>query len=51
MRPGCAACSTCLHMTIVDLHGARTREFLRYLLANDVAKLTQTRQSAVHGML
>ncbi len=30
------------HMTIVDLHGSRTREFLRYLLANDVAKLTQT---------
>lgn len=29
------------HMTIVDLHGARPREFLRYLLANDVAKLAQ----------
>lgn len=29
-------------MTIVDLHGSRTREFLRYLLANDVAKLTKT---------
>ena len=28
------------HMTIVDLQGARTREFLRHLLANDVAKLT-----------
>ncbi|TCI02211.1 glycine cleavage system aminomethyltransferase GcvT [Corallincola luteus] len=27
------------HMTIVDLTGARTRDFLRYLLANDVAKL------------
>ena len=27
------------HMAAVDLHGARTREFLRYLLANDVAKL------------
>lgn len=27
------------HMTAVDLHGARTREFLRHLLANDVAKL------------
>jgi aminomethyltransferase len=26
-------------MTIVDLRGSRTREFLRYLLANDVAKL------------
>ena len=27
------------HMTVVDLHGARTREFLRYLLANNVDKL------------
>jgi aminomethyltransferase len=27
------------HMSVVDLHGARTREFLRSLLANDVAKL------------
>ncbi|WP_370308522.1 glycine cleavage system aminomethyltransferase GcvT [Sinimarinibacterium flocculans] len=28
------------HMSAVDLHGARVREFLRRLLANDVAKLT-----------
>jgi aminomethyltransferase len=28
------------HMGIVDLTGARTRELLRYLLANDVARLT-----------
>ncbi len=27
------------HMSVVDLHGARTRDFLRTLLANDVAKL------------
>ena len=27
------------HMTAVDLHGARSRDFLRHLLANDVAKL------------
>ena len=27
------------HMTAVDLHGTRSREFLRHLLANDVAKL------------
>ncbi len=27
------------HMTVVDLHGAQTRHFLRHLLANDVAKL------------
>ncbi|MEQ1440426.1 glycine cleavage system aminomethyltransferase GcvT [Fontimonas sp. SYSU GA230001] len=28
------------HMCAVDLHGARVREFLRHLLANDVARLT-----------
>ena len=27
------------HMTVVDLHGARTRQFLRHLLANSVDKL------------
>ena len=27
------------HMTVVDLQGEKTTEFLRYLLANDVAKL------------
>ncbi len=27
------------HMSAVDLHGERVREFLRHLLANDVAKL------------
>lgn len=31
------------HMTVVDLRGARTREFLRRLLANDIGKLK------VHG--
>ncbi|HUW53132.1 MAG TPA: glycine cleavage system aminomethyltransferase GcvT [Rhodanobacter sp.] len=31
------------HMTVIDLHGARTREFLRHLLANSVDKLK------VHG--
>ena len=30
------------HMTIVDLRGERAREFLRHLLANDVAKLKDT---------
>ncbi|CNI07664.1 glycine cleavage system aminomethyltransferase GcvT [Yersinia pekkanenii] len=39
------------HMTIVDLQGARTREFLRYLLANDVAKLTQPGKALYSGML
>ena len=27
------------HMTVVDLHGGRCREFLRHLLANDIGKL------------
>ncbi|MEG3127421.1 glycine cleavage system aminomethyltransferase GcvT [Pantoea cypripedii] len=39
------------HMTIVDLRGASTREFLRYLLANDVAKLTQPGKALYTGML
>jgi len=39
------------HMTIVDLRGSRTREFLRYLLANDVAKLTRTGKALYTGML
>ncbi|AUH02195.1 glycine cleavage system protein T [Prodigiosinella confusarubida] len=39
------------HMTIVDLRGARTREFLRYLLANDVAKLTQPGKALYSAML
>ncbi|MEW5288493.1 glycine cleavage system aminomethyltransferase GcvT [Erwinia papayae] len=39
------------HMTIVDLHGPRTRDFLRYLLANDVAKLTQPGKALYTAML
>ena len=39
------------HMTIVDLTGARTREFLRYLVANDVAKLTVQGKALYTGML
>jgi aminomethyltransferase len=39
------------HMTIVDLTGERTREFLRYLLANDVAKLTVPGKALYTGML
>ncbi len=31
------------HMTVVDLHGARTKDFLRHLLANNIDKLK------VHG--
>ena len=29
------------HMTVVDLHGERVREFLRHLLANSIDKLTE----------
>ena len=39
------------HMTIIDLHGSRTQEFLRYLVANDVAKLTQPGKALYTGML
>jgi aminomethyltransferase len=39
------------HMTIVDLTGTRTREFLRYLVANDVAKLTTPGKALYTGML
>lgn len=39
------------HMTIVDLHGARCREFLRHLLANDVAKLTTPGKALYTAML
>jgi aminomethyltransferase len=38
------------HMTVVDLHGARVREFLRHLLANDVAKL-QTPGKALYSCM
>lgn len=39
------------HMTIVDLRGDRTREFLRFLLANDVAKLTRPGKALYTAML
>lgn len=39
------------HMTIVDLHGRRTQEFLRYLVANDVAKLTLPGKALYTAML
>ena len=39
------------HMTIVDLHGVRVREFLRYLLANDVAKLQDPGKALYTAML
>ena len=39
------------HMCIIDLHGPRTREFLRYLLANDVAKLVAPGKALYSCML
>lgn len=39
------------HMSAVDLHGTRTREFLRELLANDVAKLVQPGKALYSCML
>ncbi|WP_426774049.1 glycine cleavage system aminomethyltransferase GcvT [Proteus faecis] len=39
------------HMTIVDLHGSQVKDFLRYLLANDVAKLTEKGKALYTGML
>ena len=39
------------HMTIVDLKGERVREFLRYLLANDVAKLQDAGKALYTCML
>jgi aminomethyltransferase len=39
------------HMCVVDLTGARTREFLRCLLANDVAKLGSPGQALYSCML
>ena len=39
------------HMTIVDLTGSRTRDFLRHLLANDVAKLSVPGKALYTAML
>ena len=39
------------HMCIVDLRGTRTRDFLRRLLANDVAKLTVSGKALYTCML
>ncbi|MEI4220358.1 MAG: glycine cleavage system aminomethyltransferase GcvT [Candidatus Dasytiphilus stammeri] len=39
------------HMLILDLYGSKTRKFLRYLLANDVAKLVHPGTSLYTGML
>lgn len=39
------------HMTTIDINGADSRAFLRYLLANDVAKLTVQGRALYSGML
>ena len=39
------------HMCIIDLSGARTREFLQFLLANDVGKLTRAGKALYSCML
>ncbi len=39
------------HMTVVDLHGAEVRDFLRYLLANDVARLKHQGKALYSCML
>ena len=39
------------HMCVVDLRGARVRDYLRRLLANDVAKLTQSGKALYSCML
>jgi aminomethyltransferase len=39
------------HMTVLDLEGARVREFLQKLLANDVAKLTESGKALYSCML
>ncbi len=39
------------HMTVIDLHGPRTRDFLRHLLANSVDKLKVTGKALYSCML
>jgi len=39
------------HMTIVDVTGPQAKDYLRYLLANDVAKLTEKGKALYSGMI
>jgi len=39
------------HMTVVDVTGADAKEYLRYLLANDVARLQEQGKALYSGML
>lgn len=39
------------HMTVVDITGSQAKEYLQYLLANDVAKLKEEGKALYSGML
>ena len=39
------------HMAVIDLRGAKTRDYLRYLLANDVARLDGKPGKAVYSCM
>lgn len=39
------------HMTIVDVTGPQAKDYLRYLLANDVAKLSEKGKALYSGMM
>ena len=39
------------HMTVVDVTGSEAKAFLRYLLANDVERLTTAGKALYSGML
>jgi len=39
------------HMTVVDIAGSQAQQYLRYLLANDVAKLDEVGRALYSGML
>ena len=39
------------HMTVIDISGEQAKDYLRYLLANDVAKLTTPGKALYSGML
>ena len=39
------------HMCVVDLHGARSRDMLRYMMANDVAKLDSQPGKALYSCM
>lgn len=39
------------HMTVVDVAGSQAQQYLRYLLANDVAKLDEVGRALYSGML